>query len=215
MERPESVLTGNDFEALETLINIHCGLDNPMILDCTYNTGKMWKNCKYQPIFTLDINPAFNPMIVGDFLALPFKSDSFDVVVFDPPFIPADADTKHSSKIYKTIYGATDDKKTRQGHNVCDLFVPFLESVKTVIKKEGILITKMGDIIHNNRYQWQQVGFVNACRELEVVPCDMLIKVGSASKNLISSKWKTVRHLRRAHSYFIVSRFNKRCGRKI
>ena len=41
MERFKTVLNGKDIEALDILIAIHCASDNPKILDCTYNTGKM------------------------------------------------------------------------------------------------------------------------------------------------------------------------------
>ena len=98
--------------------------------------------------------------------------------------------------------------------NVSDIFQPFLESVKTVIKPEGILIAKIADLTHNHRYQWQMVTFVNICNELGVVPCDMLIKQDPLAGRLISSKWENVKHLRKAHCYFIVCRFNKRCEAK-
>jgi hypothetical protein len=46
-----------------------------------------------------------------------------------------------------------------------------------------------------------------------MTPCDMLIKRDPAGGNLKSSKWKTVHHLKRVHSYFIVAR-KGRCERR-
>ena len=93
------------------------------------------------------------------------------------------------------------------------MFYPFLESVKTVIKPQGILIAKIADLTHNHKYQWQQVDFINSCRDLGIVACDMMIKQDPLAGNLNSSKWNNVKHLRKAHCYFIVCRFNKKCER--
>ena len=114
MVRTKSILQGKDYEILDILIDLHSGLANPIILDVTFNSGKMWKKCKYQPTFTLDINPEFKTSVVGDFRNIPFKQKVFDIVIYDPPHLPANASTKNSSKIWEKTYGITDDGETRQ-----------------------------------------------------------------------------------------------------
>ena len=46
---------GKDNEVIPILLEIHCNIADPKILDCTYNSGKMWKNLPFVP-HRMDIN---------------------------------------------------------------------------------------------------------------------------------------------------------------
>ena len=210
MIRFESVLNGRDNQVIPILLEIHCDVENPKILDCTYNSGKIWKNLNYKPL-RMDINKELDLDIIGDFMNMPFKNDSFDVIVFDPPFLPTNAASKNSSLIYKETYGITGDDSYRKGDNVNDLFKPFLLEAKRVLRKNGIILAKIQDLTHNHRSHWQHVDFINKVNELEMTPCDMLIKHDPCGGNLKSSKWKNVKHLRKVHSYWIVVRNSNKC----
>lgn len=203
----ESVSSGKDVEIIDVLLQIH-SISDPLILDCTHNSGKMWKNSSYKPI-RMDINSMFSLDVAADFMKMPFMDCCFDVVVFDPPFLPTNAASKNSSKIWEKQYGLTAEGKGREGDNVSDMFFPFLIEAKRILKKNGIILTKIADIIHNHRYQWQQVDFVNAVKDVGMTPCDMLIKI--RNNKLQSSKWKQIKHLRRQHSYWIVVRNSLKC----
>lgn len=211
--RYKSVLMGRDNEVIPLLLEIHCNIENPYILDCTHNKGTMWKGLNYN-LKTLDIDPSFNTDFVGDFRNMDFIEDnSFDVLVFDPPHLPTNAASEHSSNIWKKRYGITDDKDMgRDGDNVSEMFIPFLDEAKRVLKRDGIVLVKLADLIHNHKYQWQHVDFINAVNRVGgMTPCDMMIKVDPSAGNLTSSKWTNVRHLRKSHCYWIVVRNSNRC----
>lgn len=209
--RPRSVLRGRDPEALGQLLRLHMPSAAPRILDATHNTGKMWRGLDYR-VTSMDIDPRFEPDVVGDFRAMPLPDASFDVIVFDPPHLPVAAATAGSSKLWETKYGITADVgRGRDGANVSAQFVPFLREARRVLVPHGIVLCKIADLVHNARYQWQQVDFINAAREVGMTPCDMLIKADPSAGNLTSSKWKTVRHFRKAHCYWIVVRNSSRC----
>lgn len=210
MKRHETVLNGRDVDALDILISIHCNTENPKILDCTYNTGKMWKGSSYSPT-KMDIDSSFDLDVVGDFTNMPFDDAQYDIIVFDPPHLPTNAASKNSSKIWENQYGITNKGTGREGDNVSRMFLPFLKESKRVLKQDGIILAKIADLVHNHRYQWQQVDFINAVREVEMTPCDMLIKCDPCGGNLKSSKWKNVKHLKKSHCYWIVVRNSKRC----
>lgn len=210
--RHKTVLNGYDYEALDILISIHCAVKNPKILDCTYNTGKMWKKSSYKPI-RMDINPDLELDVVGDFAKMPFENESFDIIVFDPPFLPTNAASKNSSKIWEKQYGITASGEGREGENINGMFLPFLKEAKRVLRHNGIILSKIADLVHNHKQQWQQVSYINAVMETGMTPCDMLIKCDPNAGNLTSSKWKNVKHLRKAHSYWIVTRKGK-CEKK-
>lgn len=206
-DRPKSVLHGKDSRAIDTLICVHCEVDEPRILDVTHNKGVMWKGSHNHPV-KADINPDFPVDVVCDFTCMPYASDAFDVIVFDPPHLPASASSQKSSKIWYGRYGITEDNadKLRSGDNVSAMFAPFLLEAKRVLKEGGIVLAKIADIVHNHHYQWQHVDLIVQAQMLDMTPCDLLIKTSAGSGNMTSSKWKNIFHLRRSHSYWIVIR---------
>lgn len=200
--RYESVLYGTDSEVLPILISLHAKSE-PNILDCTYNVGNIWKGTNYKPL-RMDIDSSFDLDVVGDFRNMPFSDASFDIILFDPPHLPSSAASPNSSKIWEKRYGINNEG--RKGDNVSELFLPFLKEAKRVLADDGIVLCKISDLIHNHCYQWQHVDFINACRDVGLIPCDMMIKCDPKAGNLKSSKWKKVYHLRKAHCYWIVVR---------
>lgn len=58
-----------------------------LILDATINRGRFWTGNNY-PVIGLDINHRYRPHVVGDNMRMPFRSEAFEVVIYDPPHIP-------------------------------------------------------------------------------------------------------------------------------
>jgi len=208
-----SIISGVDSTVLGILIPLHAPSVDPLILDCTFGLGKIWNGCNYRPDYKMDLRHLVGISVNGDFMRFPFRDESLDVIVFDPPHLPAAAASKNSSGMWRNRYGIISDCKEREGDNVIPYFRPFLIEAARVLKPEGIVLAKIADLVHNHRYQWQQVGFVNACMETDLTPCDMMIKQDARAGRLKSSKWKNPKHLRRAHCYWIVVR-KGRCERK-
>jgi SAM-dependent methyltransferase len=204
----KSILFGKDQQVLPILLELHCAVAHPRILDVTYNSGSMWKGLSY-PLTTMDIDPSFGTDVVGDFTAMPFCDGSFDVIVFDPPHLPVAAASTHSSKMFEKRYGATATRE--RADHVGAFFAPFLAEAKRVLVPGGIVLAKIADIVHNHHYQWQHVLFINAVLAAEMTPCDCLIKADPNAGNLRSSKWKNGYHLRKAHCYWIVVRNSPSC----
>lgn len=221
MSRQTSVLYGRDNEVIPILLGIHCSVDNPLILDCTHNQGTMWKGLvsnnkslwemQYNVIRS-DIDSGLNTIdVCSDFSCMPFVNKSIDVIVFDPPHLPTNAASKNSSKIWEQRYGITGTGEGRTGDNISGMFNSFLVEAKRVLKKNGIILAKIADIVHNHRYQWHHVDFINESQGVGMTACDMLIKCDPNAGNLASSKWVNVMHLRKAHCYWIVVRNSNRC----
>ena len=203
-----SVLHGRDPQALELLFRLHSSVANPYILDCTWGGGVMWKSCAYQPDIKSDLRNLNGIDMVSDFWELPFLSDLFDAIVFDPPHLPTSGVTAGSSKVYRDVYGIIESGRGRGNKNVIGMFVPFLRETKRVLVDDGIILAKISDHTHGSdyKYHWQQVGFINACNEVGLSACDMLIKIDPTSGNMTSSTWKNQYHLRKKHCFWIVVR---------
>jgi len=208
MSRPKSVVLGKDPECLTLLLSIHA-VENPRILDVTYNKGVMWKGIlNNYNITKSDIDGTLEGLdLVADYKCLPLPEKSFDVIVMDLPHLPSvGSSSKWSVKYNTPIYsnGINDN-------NVSDNFLPFLQEAKRVLVPNGIVICKIADLIHNHRYQWQMCDFVNDAKSLGLTACDLLIKVDPCGGNMNSSKWKNIKHLRKSHCYFVVVRNGKKC----
>lgn len=202
---------GRDRDVLPLLIGLHAS-PSPEILDVTHNNGVMWKGTPYRPT-TMDIDPEFGCDVTADFRAIPFPAATFDVVVFDPPHLPAAAASVGSSGIWRERYGITADGDYRQGDNVSPAFTDFFREAKRVLRADGIVLAKIADLVHNHTYQWQHVDFINAAKAAGLTACDVVVKVDPARANLASSKWASVHHLRSAHTFWIVVR-KGRCERR-
>jgi SAM-dependent methyltransferase len=208
--RPKSVVYGRDKDVIPHLLDIHA-VAAPAILDACYSTGKMWKGLKYN-VTSMDIDPAFRCDFTADFRAMPLSDDSFDVVAFDPPHLPNANATNDRTTGHADVYGVRVRDDARNADHVSGLFVPFLQQAARVLRCDGIVIAKIADLVHNHRYQWQHVDFINAARLVGLTPCDVVIKADPTAGNLSSSKWENVHHFRRAHLYWIVVR-KGRCER--
>jgi ubiquinone/menaquinone biosynthesis C-methylase UbiE len=154
----------------------------------------------------MDIDPSYDVDIVGDFKQMPFQDASFDVIVFDPPHRPVSAGNNSAYSKYNE--GVADEHRVG---DISDLFPPFLSEAKRILKPGGIVLAKLADLVHNHRYSWIQVDFINAVRESGMTPCDMMIKIDPCAGNLKSGHWKNVNHLRKKHCYWIVVRNSKKC----
>ena len=212
-DRARSLILGRDQDVISIILSTHCKIATPRILDCTYNRGVMWKGLPYHPT-TMDIDPAMGTDVVGDCRDMPFPDDSFDVIAFDPPHLPVGGHSDCSSQqLWNQRYGITKDKGMgRDGDNVSDLFLPFLAEAKRVLRDDGIVMAKIADLVHNHRQQWQHIDFINVARSLYgLTACDLIVKGDPAAGNRSSSKWKTVKHVRKAHCYWIVVRNSTHC----
>lgn len=199
----------NDGEIIKNILDIH-SLPNPRILDVTYNSGRIWKGLAKLPV-KCDINPKYSVDVVSDFRFIPFRDKSFDVVVFDPPHLSIHG-AAGNNEVYGDFYGInTFYTSGRDGLNVIPMFLPLLLEVKRILVTDGILISKISDTINANRYHWQHVAFINLALQLEMTPCDMLVKIRNTKR--ISSNWKKVRHFRKNHCYWMVVRNSNKCER--
>ena len=206
----KSVLFGTDNKVIPILIKLHSSASDPLVFDCTYNKGTMWKDLSYN-IVKSDVDSTFSVDVVSDFFQMPFRDSVFDVVAYDPPHLPTHAASKNSSKIWERRYGITSKGAGREADNVSGMFMPFLVEAKRVLKENGIILAKIADLVHNHRYQWQHVDFINEVNKVGMTPCDVMIKCDPKAGNLKSSKWRNVKHLRKAHCFWIVVRKSKKC----
>ena len=97
-----SVWYGEDAELVDLMLSFYPRHAPELILDATVNSGRFWRASK-RNVIGLDIDRRHSPTVVGDNTAMPFKSQSFDVVVYDPPHVPNQG--KDRRKDFNTRFG--------------------------------------------------------------------------------------------------------------
>lgn len=206
-ERPLSVMLARDPEVLSLMLRFYAWPE-ARVLDVTANERRMWKGVDHPGGVTFaDIDPAMRPDILADFRALPCEPASYDVIVFDPPHLPAAAASPESMERFVGNYGLAHAPKA---DNIAGYFPPFLKEAVRVLTADGLIFAKLKDFVHNHSYQWMLTEFVNAVRaQPGLTPCDLIVKRDPSGGGLKSSKWKKAHHVRNAHCWWIVVRKGK------
>lgn len=211
--KPEflSVWHGTDAELLDQMLGFYPMMPPGLILDCTYNRGRMWRGSAFAPNVTgMDINPDVKPHVVGDNTKMPFVDASWDVVVYDPPHVPNQGRDK--TKDYAERFGLTVKAGKAEGWSLGHMHLPVLRECARVLRPKGLVLAKICDYVHNHRYQWALCDFISSVRAAGLTPCDLIIKTRKGP--VVDPKWKTRHHVRRCHSYWIVVRNGDCCERR-
>ena len=201
-----SVWHGEDAELLERLLEFYPRKTPRKILDACLNDGRFWRGSK-RPVIGIDIELSHRPNLVADNTAIPFKDNSFDVVVYDPPHIPNQGRDKQ--KDFNSRFGLVLRSPKENHYTFTHTFPPFLREAYRVLKLEGILLCKITDYVHHHRYQWAHIELITAASTAGFLPCDCIIKIRKGP--IIDPKWKKAHHSRRQHCYWLIFRKSKKC----
>ena len=206
-----SVWEGNDADLLEAIFDFYPSIPVEPILDSTFNHGRFWKGSSRR-VVSMDIDPKYKPMIVGDNRTMEgVQSRAFGVVVYDPPHVGPQGRDK-SRKRFDEDFGATVECGKEQGWTLSYLYPPFLKQAKRVLKPEGLLLAKITDMVNNHRSRWAHCDFMRMADEAGFTVCDLIVKVRTGPMK--SNKWKTAHHARKRHCFWIVCRNGPYCERK-
>ncbi len=207
---PSSIWEGSDNDLLERMLDFYPSIAPEPILDSTYNRGRMWKGSSRQ-IISMDIDPKYEPMIIGDNRVMEGVPDaSFGIVVYDPPHVGPQGRDK-SVKKFDVDFGATVECSKEHGWNLSYLYPPFLSQAKRVLKPRGLLLAKITDMVNCHRSQWAHCDFMRMADEVGFTVCDLIIKVRKGP--MVSTKWKNAHHARKRHCFWIICRNGPSCER--
>ena len=205
-----SVWEGNDVDLIENMLRFYPSIAPEPILDATYNRGRFWKGSTRQ-VVSMDINPKFEPMILGDNRIMDGVPDSaFSTVVYDPPHVGPQGRDK-SSKRFDEDFGATVACGKEHDWSLSYLYPPFLEQAKRVLKPDGLLLAKITDMVNSHRSKWSHCDFIRMAEDAGFTVCDLIVKVRTGP--MVSTKWSTAHHARKRHCFWIVCRNSTKCER--
>lgn len=201
-----SVWDGADAPLIEQMLDFYTRQAPGLILDATVNAGRFWRG-SLRRVVGLDIDRKHGPTVRGDNTRMPFRDESFDVVVYDPPHVPNQG--RDRRKDFNTRFGLVLKSGTALGYSFAHLYPGFAIEAYRVLVREGILLCKIADYVHNHRMNWAHLDMVEAARGAGFVACDCIVKVRKGP--IMDPKWKVAHHARRRHCYWLVFRKSRSC----
>lgn len=205
-KRLESVFYGSDRELLPLMFSFYAP-KAARIVNVACNRRRAWKGNNLV-VAHYDIDPSVLPDIVCSWDDLPDAAHSVDVLVYDPPHLPLAAASKKSKTQMVKAYGLA---RSVSGDNISSLHGGFLQEARRVLKFDGIVFAKIKDYIHNHRYQWCLIDFIQQAQLIGFTACDLIVKRDPCGGNLKSGRWVNSYHAKNCHCYWVVLRNSLRC----
>lgn len=178
-----------------------------VVADVTYGKGIFWKNVpkgKYR-LKATDIQTGV------DCRKLPYRAESIDCVVLDPPYMEGLYRRSASHMAGAGTYAAfrvtySDGKRTILGPKyheaVLDLYFKAGREAFRVLRKYGVLIVKCQDEVSANTQRLTHVEIINEYKTIGFHAKDLFILVRPNRPAV--SRLVRQEHARKNHSYFLV-----------
>jgi len=195
------------------------------IADVTYGKGVFWRRVdrgKYD-INASDLKKDGLPKGCRggiDSRRLPYEDNSFDCVVFDPPYMHTPGGTAHNGHQNFEGYYANNTERDHEvlkrgleetggmpkyHEAVLDLYFRSGREAWRVLRDEGIFIVKCQDEVCTNRQRLTHIEITNEFARCGFVVEDLFVVVRN-NKPGVSRMMNRQYHARKNHSYFMIYR---------
>ncbi len=197
MKRTQAVFRDTkSTEVIETILQIHfpeCG----KIADLTWGKGAFWRgSCRN--VVGMDIAPRFGCHVKADARYVPLRDDSVDVVVFDPPHIYSPGHITGMNIVGD--YGSF--QTLEEAHRI------YLDAAQDIAFAGRLRsIIKCTDMVKHGRYVPTHAMVMAGMAPFLGWPADLAILDSGVVR---MQPWSQVKHLRHAHSYFLVYKRSER-----
>lgn len=199
---------GGNSEIFPTILSLHIK-KGARIADVTFGKGVFWRKVDTQ---MYDLHPSDIDTGI-DCRNLPYENESFDAVVFDPPYMEgffrnqtatkAGAGTHNAFRNHYSNGNETPKSGGGKWHAaVTELYVDGGQEAHRILQSRGVLIVKCQDEVSANRQNLTHVEIINAYAQMGFF-CKDLFVVVRTNKPGVSRILKQV-HARKNHSYFLV-----------
>jgi len=163
------------------------------IADITYGKGTFWKDIDLSQFKLSPSDIRTCPESPYDFRDLPYDDDSFDVVVFDPPYAH-----NPGNMIVNPAYQNKETTKGFYHKDIINLYKEGMEESFRIVKKGGFVFVKCQDEIETSKQRYSHIEIFNIAEELGFYGKDLFVLVRKVFPVI---QHKNQKHARKNHSY--------------
>ena len=186
-----SCIQGNNTKLIEEVTKLFLTQDK-IIVDITYGRGIFWKGSNLSVIGS---DKKGNVDLKADFRMLPYKAESVDVVVFDPPYM-------HGGKtVKKSINQCYQNENTSHESVIRNYGFGILEGAR-ILKKRGKILVKCQDEIESGKQRFSHIEVIQLLELFGFKILDMFVLMQDHIPAMRLNYQKTSR---KNHSYLVVA----------
>lgn len=176
--------------------------DGSLIADVTWGNGAFWKDGvlweRMDYLVASDLTSS-RADLLADFRHLPYRDETFDAVVFDPPYGQGSTSPRKGSLAKCYNLGVVPHINGTK-----DLYKTGIWECHKVLKDRGILIVKVQDMVNNGKQHRISYLVYQLCvQNYDMEDLDQFVVV---QKNTPIMRHKHQVHARKNHSFFWVFR---------
>lgn len=187
----------SNHEILDSIRTLYC--PEGFEVDASFGNGQFYKNLD-RPKLCFDIEPLFEFVTKSCSTELPLDSNSVNNIVFDPPFltyVKGARSYRNGNVVMSKKFGGYWAYSDLEDH-----YQKSITEFSRVLRKNGKLIFKCQDIVHNHVLRPTHLSVVNWGNDVGLKLKDLFILT---AKHRMPSPQKGIqRHARIFHSYFVI-----------
>ncbi|SFS20083.1 class I SAM-dependent methyltransferase [Yoonia litorea] len=193
-ERPvEALVRGNNADLIREVARLYAPDPSVSIADVTFGRGTFWKRTPHLNVTGSDLHTV--PARPYDFRDLPYADNSFDIVVFDPPYIAWPGNHMSDER-----YRNAETTKGFSPNDIRELYRAGLRECQRVARRQ--LWVKCKDGVSGPKQCWLHVHILQDAEGMGLVGRDLFIL--DATSRIPHGNWKTQKHARKPMSYLWV-----------
>jgi transcriptional regulator with XRE-family HTH domain len=202
-----SAHAGSNDELFPQILSLYVA-PGSIVADVTYGKGVFWKKVPkaLYKLKTTDLTQGV------DCRKLPYKNETIDCVVLDPPYMHTPGGTAHvGHQNYEGYYrnnAATNGSGRKYHEAVLDLYFAAGDEAQRVLRENGIFIVKCADEVCANQQRLTHVELINEFEKKGFIVEDLFVLLRN-NRPGVSRLLRQI-HARKNHSYFLVFRKGSR-----
>lgn len=185
-------ITGNNSDLIPQILQMY-SKPGDVIYDVTYGKGVFWKK---SDLSLYDFHGT-DLMQGVDFSSLPYRDNSGDILVLDPPYMHGGATIK------KSINDCYQNRNTSHA-SVIRLYAGGILEAARVLRKGGLIWVKTQDEIESGKQRFSHCEIINLLELFGFSVIDLFVLLSTSTPAMREKYQKTAR---KNHSYMIIAKF--------
>ena len=188
----EALVRGNNADLIKQVARLYA-TEKDTIADVTYGKGAFWKKTPHLNVTGSDLLTV--PERPYDFRNLPYGDRSYDIVVYDPPYLIAPGNFMAD--------GQYNNASTTKGFLHGDIRTLYAEGIREAarVAKRQVWV-KCKDQVSAGIQRWFHIHILQDAEAMGLVGRDLFIL--DATARVPNSRWDTQNHARKPMSYLWV-----------